>query len=710
MKKIVKFFPVLILIVISILTVILEDMKEKELYKNINGYYSTGFMIPENTENITNDDIDKVLKSAKEYNVILVKTVYDQDNNSVDNYVSGDDIYTLYSKQLDIKEENTDDTLGITTYRDKSTLYYPDFLNNDRYSFYPANIMEDREIYRFGSYLIYYQNEVDYLNFIDNAKEILKVPTDLLSNEFFGQLNEPIYFFNMATVLSIAFFGLFNFVLVVFLFYRDSKKIGILTLLGYSNVGILKNTLKNYSLRIIITSILLFIVSLLILPNIKFSILIKLIEIDIIILVVSILISYFALLFLQKFFSLSNILKKQSIVRKISDLCLICKFVMISCMILITINCLPLIQESVEASRNLKDNKILMDYAVFPRIRLENNEYDDYDKYLKFYKEIENHNIDYVYVDFSEYLEKDKEIIENYNLSELNGIAFRIASIDLNYLDLYDVLCFNSDGKAINIEDIKQELYLLPMSKKEYTNGLNSNIKKKYERYNITDDVLIYYYEDRAFDTFDSQMGIKVVDSPIFRVINISNPFTYFENSYGIDVAGTGMNTALKFNVSNIDHFYQHKLLQCIKDSGLEEVLVEENFVQYKDYYNELITRVYNTNTIFISGISFCLCIYVFMIFQTFALFIDARKKEILVKSLIGFNRKDIFENVILWNVGATLFPICCICAYSFTSRVNNLLLILCVCAIFFIIDLIMLLIITRTIKLTKIYIELKGE
>ncbi len=709
MKKIIKVFPILILIVISILTVILEDMKEKELYRNVSGYHNTNFIIPENEEDITNEDIDKVIESAKSHNVVLIRVTYDDDNRSVDQYISSEDIFTLYRNQLNLKLKNTDSLLGITTYKDESTLYYPDFLNNDKYSFYPINMMKDRGIYRFGSYVAYYQNEEDYFKFKDEAKDILNVPMESLYNEYAGQHGEPFFFYNMVTVFCIAFFALFYFVLTVFLFYRDSKKTGILTLLGFDNIGILKNNLRNFSIRIVIASLILFILSLLFLPNIKLSILIKLIEIDVFILVLSIVLSYLALLFLQKYFSLSNILKKQSVVHKISNLCLICKFVMMSCMILLTIYFVPLIQESLHASRGLKDNKVLMDYAVFPRYRVENGEHNDYDKYLKLYQEILDSDIEHIYASFSDYSRKDKKFNEEANLSELSGKSYRIASVDKNYLNLYSVVCYDSNGNVIDPKNIDQEFYLLPMSKKDYRDGLKSYIEKRYEHNNINENVLIYYYENRLLDTFDSQDGDKTVDSPIIRVIHKNNPYTYIQNSYGLSIAGIGMNTALKFNVSGNDHVYQ-QLLPCIKKAGLEDVLVEENFVKYKDYYNEVMTRVHNSNMIFISGISFCLCVYVFIIFQTFSLFVDARKKEILVKSILGFNRKDIFKSVILWNIGATFIPISCALAYSITSRSNHLILILCACAIFFVLDLIILFIITGTMKLTKMYTELKGE
>lgn len=709
MKKIINIFPILILIIVTFLTISLEDMKEKQLYKDFKGYDVTAFVIPENTDVIKNEDIDKIFNSAKKNHVILVKTSYNKQNNSIDKYVTTNDIYTLYGKQLDINKNGVNNKIGITTYKQQNTVYYEDFLNNDRYSFYSVDLMKEKGVYRYGAYLMYYQNEIDYLNFLKSAEEILKVSKDMMQSEFFGQFDEPIEIFNTTIIFCFGFFSLFYFVLVLFLFYRNAKLFGILSLLGFSNGSILKNILKRYILTIILGILLLFALCLISLPNMKFYMLIRLTSVYIIIFVASIIISYLALRLLQKFFCLSNVIKKQSIVQKISDLCLICKFVLVSCMMLITVNYLPLVKELIRDSNNLNNNKILMDYAVFPRIRLENSEYDDYDKYLTFYNELEKQNIDYIYVNFGEYLQKDKNIIESYNLSELNGTKFRLASVNLKYLNLYNMEYFSKDGKLINITENKKEFYLLPISKKDYTDKLHNNIKDKYKRYGIDQDVFIYYYKNRLFDTFDSQEGVHVVDSPIFRVVSIHNPFTYFENSYGIDVAGTGMSTALKFNISKTEQFYRDELYRYIKKSGLENVLTEENFVRYKDFYNELTTRINHTNTIFISAISLCFLIYLFMLFQTFVLFIDARKNEILVKSLLGFNKKDIFSNVILWNVGATLLPICFICTYLMTKG-EDALSIIAVCGIFLIIDLIVILIIANIIKINRVYAGLKGE
>lgn len=707
MKKIINLFPVLILIIVTVLIVSLEDKKEKEIYKNINGYNLSSFIIPENIETITHKDIDKVLNSARENNIILIKIILNKNNNSIDNYVNVNDIYHLYSKQLNLKK--IDNQNSITTYKQKDSLYYPDFLNNNRYSFYSADLMKENGVYPYGLYSIYYQSESDYLKFIKEAEIILKAPRQALYSEHFSQLKEPTELFDIAIIFSVGFFSLFYFILVIFLFYRKAKEIGILILLGFSNKDILKNILKKYSLSIIISSLLLVIISILFLPNIKYHIVIRLMTTYLVIFLLSIFMSYLALLFLHKYFSLSNILKKQSIIYRISNLCLICKFIISFIMIIMTITYLPMVKEVTDMTTILKNNQILMDYAVFPIMGVENSEYDDYDKFLKFYQELKKENIDYIYVHFNDYIATDKETIDYYKEAEANGKVFRLADVDVNYLNLYDLEYFDFDNKKVNIKDIKQEFYLLPTSKKGYTDRLYNNIKKKYEQYNFTDDILIYYYHDYLFNTFDAKYGISVVASPIFRVVSTNNPFTYFENSYGLNVAGVGMNTAVKFNVANNPHFYQQKLLKIIKKVGLEKVLDEDVFVRYQDYYSDLNTKIHNANTIFLSALSISLMIYIFVLFQTFILFIDARKNEILVKSLMGFNRRNIFENVILWNIAAILFPICCIISYLIASKTNDLLMMIGVCAIFLSIDLIILLIITKNIKLTKVYTELKG-
>lgn len=711
MKKIIKVFPIFVLLILSIFVVLIEDMQEKENYKNIQSLQSVGFTISNDNDDITSIEINELYDIAKEYNVYLVKTLYNENTNSVDNYITADNIVKLLSKQLSISDEDTVANDSITTLKndDSSSYYLPDFLNNDRYRFFPIEELENQKMYSYGSYTLYYQNEIDCRDFLSKAELILNTPQDMLQNEFWGQFDEHTDILLSAMIASLFFFSLFYFVIVLFLLYRESKQIGVLQLLGFSNTDILTIMNKNYILSLIICSLIICFVSLL-LPNAKFELFIKLFGSNLILIVITVIISYIALLVVNRFTDLSNILKKQTLVKTIGNVCLISKFIMVLGLILFSIAMIPMIQESLHTTRVLSENKILMDYAVFPRIRVENSEYDDTEKYIKFYQEVVNRNIDHIYVRFDDYLETDKEIITDLKNSEDNGTSFRVASVDKNYLKQYNLTYYDSNNKQVDIQLINQEFYLIPKSRINLTSAFKENVIKKYNRYQIDNPVMIYFYDDYTFDTYDSEKGIDKVASPIMRVIHESNPYTYIENSYGVDIAGTRMNTGLKFNISKNNNFYQSVLKECLEDTGLDKVLVEENFISYKNYYADEITKARKVNTIFAATAIVGGGIYIILILQTFILFVEAKKNEVLVKSILGFKRRDIFRDVIDWNIGVTLIPITGFLIYSFMSGSTNLVLNTTVAIIFIVIDLVLLLIMTKLVKINNVYSKIKGE
>lgn len=129
MKKIIKVFPIFVLLILSIFVVLIVDMQEKENYKNIQSLQSVGFTIPNNNGDITSTEINELYDIAKECNVYLVKTLYNEKTDSVDNYITADNIVKLLSKQLSISEKDTENYDSITTLKndDSSSYYVPDF-------------------------------------------------------------------------------------------------------------------------------------------------------------------------------------------------------------------------------------------------------------------------------------------------------------------------------------------------------------------------------------------------------------------------------------------------------------------------------------------------------------------------------------------------------------------------------------------------------
>lgn len=712
MKKLIRIFPVFIIVLMSISIIKLNDMQEKQLYKEVQSFDSLGINIPSTTENITDKHINELFDAAIDNNVLLVKTIYNDETNSVDNYITTKDIITLFSDQFEINEYETLKQDAITTYdsNNVNVYYKKDFLNNDRYSFYPTEYMELNNVYKYGTYTLYYQDYEDCNMFFNSAEDILNIPRDELYNEYWGQLKEHTDILFIGMVGAIAFFSLFYFILIIFLFYKESKKIGVLTLLGFNKKDILILMNKKFIFMLFVFGLVLSIGGFVLLPNAKIDLQVSLLIINIVLIVLTVLISYVGLNFIYKYTNLSNILKRQSIVKKITNICLVTKFIVVSFLVLFSISMFPFVQEAKISTNLLKESEELMDYAVFPRLHVENAEYDDSERFLAFYKEVIDQNIDHIYVRFDDYLETDEESINNLENMEKTGTYFRYASVDKNYLDLYNLIYYSEDLTESNIESIDQEFFLLPKSKKTYLSKFKEYISKKYEKYQLNEPVLIFLYDDCSFDTFDCEKGIKNVESPILRVVHKNNPYSYIEKSYGIDVAGTGMNTGLKFNVNNTPDLFNSELKECIKTAGLQNVLLEENFIKYKDYYIDEISNAKKMNSIFLSAICIGLGIYITLIFQTFSLFIEARKNEILVKSILGFSRKDIFFDVIFWNIGVTLLPLIGFLLYSIFSKSLNLTFVVAVLSIFMVLDILLVLLVTHIVKINNVYSMIKGE
>ncbi|MEG2684700.1 MAG: hypothetical protein RR929_01415, partial [Erysipelotrichaceae bacterium] len=182
MKKIVRIFPIIVLVILNILIVLTKDMQQKETYKNFESFNMVGFTIPDNTENIKEEQLKLVYTAALSNDVVLIKTVYNENANSIDSYVVTNNLLDLMSKQLDfdINDSIIANTKSVATYKkeDPSSYYVRDLLNNDRYVFYKADEMRNNHIYRYGTYSLYYQNEDNCQKFFNEAAYILNTPKE----------------------------------------------------------------------------------------------------------------------------------------------------------------------------------------------------------------------------------------------------------------------------------------------------------------------------------------------------------------------------------------------------------------------------------------------------------------------------------------------------------------------------------------------------
>lgn len=705
MKKLLKLFPVGLLLIIFIFVIFIKDTNDKSQYNNFDDFEMIGINLSDSDVlNISLQQIDQIYNLAIDNNVLLVKTLYNKATNSIDNYISTNNIIDLYAEKFNIFNS---DKNAIVTYKnsDSSAYYKPDFLNNHRYGFYSIKELKNRNLYRYGTYSLYYQNEIDKFNFLDQVAKLLNVSQQQIINPNVGKIQVHTDLLYAGLILSTLLCCLFYFVIVLFLFYRDSKKIGVLALLGFDKLKIFKLLNLKSIFLICICSIIIISLASLLLPNVDNQFIISLILINIGIIFLTIFILYLALVLVIKYSNLSDMLKKRNLVKKISRVCFISKFIIISLLFLFVVNIWPLVNESLRLANFLADNNLLLDYAVFPRIRVENADYDDQNKFLNFYKEVIKQNIDHIYVHFNDYLITDKNLSQELAESENNGISFRIASVDKNYLKMYSLKFYDNQFNAFQIDNITQEFYLLPISKKHLYSALKSKIKDRYQNYNLDYEVLVYFYDDIIFDTYDSEKGIKTIESPIIRVIDENYPYTYIQKPHGLSIAGINMNTALKFKVKDYN-----QLKECIQKVGLENVLTEDNFVSYENYFADKISLSHKTNSIFISGLVVGIIFYLILIIQTFVLYIESMKNNILVKVILGFSKKDIFMDLIFWHIATTIIPIIGYLTYSALSFSNNLLLVVIIGLCFIIIELLILLLISNFIKLNNVYTKIKGE
>ncbi|MFV0381623.1 MAG: hypothetical protein ACK5KR_05325 [Breznakia sp.] len=395
---------------------------------------------------------------------------------------------------------------------------------------------------------------------------------------------------------------------------------------------------------------------------------------------------------------------------KISSICLVFKALIIPALILFIVALIPVISETQILRNNIKGSQVVDEYAVFSKFNVENGAFDNDQNYLDFYQQVSKSNIQYIYVDFREYVGLSKTEEKDYEESERLGEMYRIASVDLHYLKVNKVEVFDEGGKKINLRE-DRVVYLLPLSKQNWSDKFRVKAKLYNEKINIQEDVEIYYYKDRSFDTFDVLHADYTQESPIIRVVNPNIQISYNQSYRGLDIAGTGMSTALKINISKDgkqDTFKNMKTL--LRKSDLEQVLKSEHFVSYDEYLNDQNVRWQKINFIFMSGSLIVLLAYSFVVLQTFVLYIHSHIDKVLVKTLLGHSRLVIFREIFLKNLAISLIPIIGIVSYVWLSKAENAWLVSDICLLFIGIEILILFLIVALVKTDKVYELLKGK
>lgn len=722
MKFISRIVPIISIVIVTILSIIFIDFNESSKYLQFPRYNKSFMRINYKDDNsINNNTIQKILNSAKNYNIIILKSNVIQNEDKAKNiYISVDNINELETflssafKIKMLKSKNFDETKSyISTYTHEDSnqvgqIY--DFLNNDYYNYYTFGTLMLTNGNLYGEYIILYKDFQDYDSFINDVKII--VGSDINSNSSF---TNPQKYVAILISVSILILMLFYFIFQIYDSYNVSKKIGCMSLLGFDKIKIAKKIIGKRILIYLVTSILAIFCSFFCVENISLKNIALIMLINFILILLTYLINYMCVKIILRHYNLYSIIKKQNLALKINKISFKLK-ALVTVLLVVVLNIL--FQNLISLSSNLeiyKHSKELLDYGIIDNFKADASELFDYNKHSELFRYIVNDNrLKIFYSEFSKYRENTEDELKLINQWESEGSDYRYASVDRNYLKKESLIIYDLDNNPINIDDIKGIFFLFPKSKIDEIEKFNifytEYSSSDYIKYNIEHIFHAYLYDDQKLNSYRLNLKIKYVDSPIIRVIDESIKISYLESPIGISVFGNSLSTGLKIEIGDDINETINILKEHIKSAGLENLICEDNFLSFFDYFNDEIQTERLVSTILILILTIVLCLYVIISSQVVSLYVKSENKKVMVKALLGFNKYDIFNPIIQksikYNIITLILSLIILCIIG----IFNLLLFIISVSTLLIIDFVIISLLIKFYNFSKIYIQLKGE
>lgn len=719
MKKLTIIVPIVTIIVISVLGILYIDFNESNAYLKFKNYdiETINIHYDNNIENAV-DIVKNLQYIAKQHNIILTKSNIDnKKKNGVNVYISLnsiDDLSQFLNKNFKIKtfKNKRSETGFFSTYNQNSEHQMgiiKDLLEDHYYTYYLMDQLIEKDGSLFGNYSVLYTDFNDYSNFISEANKLVGYNTYSISLST-----------NIDKYISIAIIGsffvllLFYFVFQVYEYYNNSKKIGCMKLLGFDINKINKNMISKNVKIYLISILILFLLIIFLVKNITPLHILGLLVINLLILLLTYYFSNWACRIVNKTYKISDILKNQSITFRISQVSYIFRVIMIVLIICFSILAIDSISVLLDKLKLYNSSKNLLEYGVLDSFAINQQEINDYDKQYDLYLRIVNSNeLETVYSKFYVYDQLTSEDWLNIKNDEKNGNFYLYDSIDKNYLKKEKIQVYNMDNKKMDIDKINGIYFLFPKSKKELIKNFekyhDKELKDYYRKFNNNYIFQAYLYDDRNVDTYRLELK-KFIENPILRVIDESITESYINDSEGVSVFGSGVNTGLKIKLINGDKEKTKNILQkYIAESGLSSLLTKSSFITYKDYFNDeilssqviLLFAMISTVIIFI--------VYTLISLQLLKLYIRSQKKKILVKKLLGFNNNDIFQELFTKNLNNILLST--ILSLFILIIIKKLTIyFLFIILTILLLDFVITLVSIKTIKLSTIYLDLKGE
>ncbi|MDQ0361590.1 hypothetical protein [Breznakia pachnodae] len=717
-----KKIMVLFIFVFSIgLSIFYHDAVEEKKYYSIENMDYEVIDI-KFSEDYTKDDFTKLFEMAENNQVILLKNEVQYTsgiwvNNIYISSSSLEDILNRLNLKYTINNNDKKNDLASTENGKNAKYELSDFLNNDHFNIYTIDKLIDNNRYLYADYLVYYSNETNLNDFMDDSKVIFG--DDLILTET-GMMD-----FHETSILQIGiivFLITFMIYIVIELFYvyNKAKKISIMQLLGISDKRIAFLFIKKELPFYLLLALVLLVLTNFLIPNITLSILISIAILCLIIISIFCILTLVSVIVINHLYSMVDLLKSKSIIDFLTKVGTYGKLILNVLFILTALVAFSTTSQFVEHQDIVDNTQRYANYGYFTHINMSNEQYNDQDHTAlnELYKELQKTELDTQYIESAQYIITAPEDIEYTNAAIEQGEYFPIISVNVNYLNMNNITIYDSKDKLVTFNEEEFERFLFPKEYVEYYDAFKEFYLNEQAEYpDVKSNFDLYTYEATKLPTLStSNSGSTAVDSkfilkePIIRVIYSDYPVNYIDDMYGISTAGVGEETGLKIDASIGKEATYDRILPILKEANIDKILTIDSFTTIGE-----VAGLKSSNTemiLYVESIVLILifAIYSVMTFEIDSLFIEKSKRRMLVMTFLGFKNKDIFKSIFIYNLKLLAMSVGIFIAINiFVTSIINIVFIAVVLGMF-IYEQIILMIAIRYIRLDKVATLLKGE
>lgn len=680
-KIIRRAFIIFVFVFIMAVFTFNHDQMEKSKYSNIDGYDYEKITLNQN-EKFKNEDFKQLITIADNYDVILMRQVYDSDNDQKTFYYSKNNIEeTLKLLNIDYKTSDKNFTTSsfASSYNEKSKWKIKDLLNNDRVEIRSLSDLFNSDHFIYSEYRVYYKDLTDFDSFILESKKIFNDSINILNDDMYGvNLSSNNSLNTLLPIIVSLILMLFYLVLEIFNIYNFSKKIGVMKLLGLSYVHIFIRLIKADVIFYGLLTFILLTIYHLFISGVSIALTFQLLILYLLLCMIFLVLSMISLAVIYVNKSMIDILKNKSIVSQLLKVCSVYKILVTALaliQLMITFNSMASYIEKINTLNTIKE---IGNWAFFAYVGEENNQYDfnDRSNLNQFYKLLGDSDIDYLYEDFSQYDITDPSDIDRTNEAIENGSYIPFATVDYNYLKNNNIKIYDKNNNPIELTKEDHEYFIFPEEFTEYYQSFvdfyktlytddehKDKIATDYDLYTYaSDEIKMYHLDSENSNTFQSSL---ILTKPIIRITYDDFPINYLDNMYGLNLTGTQYTTGLKFKITNNKEEVMQSLDKILKKANLDQIFKFSNFATSTDLMSDELASYKNEVITYSLAFFIAISVYFIITVEINYLLLEKRKKETSVKLLLGFKYMKAFQKNYIFDLFTVVIPFAGILLYT---------------------------------------------